>query len=60
MHQSQRGGERGIGQVWIERFQLPCRQHSLVDQRACGEGGEVDAKLMFGALAKRIHNSIKL
>ena len=60
MHQRQRRGERGIGQVGIERLQLSRGQHSLVDQRACGERGEVDAKFMFGALAKRVHNSIKL
>ena len=60
VHQCQRADHPAVGQVGEERLELTGRQHALVDDRARGQGREVDVGLALGPLAQAEGHPLEL
>ena len=53
VHERQRRFEVRIRQVWKHRLELPCRQHALVDERACRQADDVEERRDSAPIPRR-------
>src|SRR5690554_729124 len=60
MYQREAGCEALVAQVGVERLELKCGDHSLVDERAAAEGGKVHRKCPLRALAEPERQTVEV